>query len=243
MAAIQKRRMVLYSGGQEKRNSAIHERLIELALHRPSRKPRNEVRMSYVPFVEEGARPYYQRFMRRYRRFGATHFECIPPDRPELRTDEAARRRMERVLLASDIIYLSGGNTFTFLHHLRRSGLLKTLERFARRGGVIAGLSAGGILMTPHIGLAGYPEFDRDENEIGLTKRGEKSLGLVNFEFFPHYRNSPRYRNALQAYSRNTGVPLYACRDGSGIVLDGDCFTAHGDVWLFDRGQSLRIGD
>jgi len=241
LPATQKRRMVLYSGGQERRNSAIHERLLELALRRPSRRRSGEIRMSYVPFVEDGARAYYQRFVRRYQRFGATHFECIAPDRPELLAKGEARRQAERTLLESDIIYLSGGNTYTFLHHLRRSGLLQVLDRFARRGGVLAGLSAGGILMTPHIGLAGYPDFDRDENEVGLSKRGEKSLGLVNFEFFPHYRQSARYRNALQDYSKRTGVPVYACRDGSGIVIEGDCFTAHGEVWLFDRGQTLKL--
>lgn len=239
--------MVLYSGGQEKRNSSIHESLLELALRRPSRKQRSpkqhgDIRMSYIPFIEEGAKPYFQRFVRRYQRFGATHFECVPADRPELLTEGQARRRAERTLLESDIIYLSGGNTFTFLHHLRRSGLLKVLDRFARRGGVLAGLSAGGILMTPNIGLAGYPDFDRDENEVGLSKRSEKSLGLVNFEFFPHYRQSARYRDALQDYSARTGVPVYACRDGSGIVIQGDRFTAHGEVWLFDRGQTLKVG-
>jgi len=233
--------MVLYSGGQEKRNSSIHESLLELALRRASRKRRSDIRMSYIPFVEDGAKPYYQRFVRRYRSFGATHFECVPPDRPELLTKGQAWRRAERTLLESDIIYLSGGNTFTFLHHLRRSGLLKVLDHFARRGGVLAGLSAGGILMTPNIGLAGYPDFDRDDNEVGLSKRAEKSLGLVNFEFFPHYRQSARYRNALQDYSKRTGVPVYACRDGSGIIIEGDRFTAHGEVWLFDRGRTLKL--
>ena len=93
--------------------------------------------------------------------------------------------------------------------------------------------------MTPNIGLAGYPPFDRDENEVGLTN--EKSLGLVGFEFFPHFRNSARMRVALASYSRKTGRPLYACRDGSGIVIEGDRFTSHGDVYLFDRGQALKI--
>jgi dipeptidase E len=236
-----KRRLVLYAGGQEKRNSLIHESLLELALRRPSLRRRSGIRMSYIPYVGEGAKPFYQRFVRRYRRFGATHFECVSPDRPELLSKSRAWRRAERTLLESDIIYLSGGNTFTFLHHLRRSGLLEVLARFARQGGVLAGLSAGGILMTPHIGLAGYPAFDRDENEVGLSKRAEKSLGLVNFEFFPHYRQSPRFLKALQDYSKRTRVPVYACRDGSGIVIEGDCFTAHGEVWLFDRGQTLKL--
>ncbi len=241
MVATRKRRLVLYSGGQERRNGLIHESLLDLALRRPSSNRRRGIRMTYIPYTLDGAKPFYQRFVRRYRSFGASHFECVAPDSPVLAADAGARRHAARTVLDSDIVYLSGGNTFYFLHHLRHSGLLEVLARFARRGGVIAGLSAGGILMTPHIGLAGYPAFDRDENSVGLPKRRRKSLHLVDFEFFPHYRRSARYRQALQSYSLQSGVPLYACRDGSGIVIEGDCFTAHGEVWLFDRGHVLKL--
>ena len=237
-----RRRLVLYSGGQERRNRLIHESLLDLALRRADAARRDDVRMTYVPFTAEGARPYYRRFVQRYRRFGGTTFHFIVPDDPALASGGAARRRALADLMASDVVYLAGGNTFHFLHHLRTSGLLDAIGRFARRGGVVAGLSAGGILMTPDIGLAAYPDFDRDENEIGLPERAWRALGLVDFDFFPHFRRSRRYRDALARYSERTGRALYACRDGSGIVVEGDRFTAHGEVWLFDRGQERRIG-
>lgn len=237
-----RRRLVLYSGGQERRNRLIHESLLDLALRRGRPAVQDGIRMTYVPFTADGAGPFFRRFVKRYGRFGATDFHCIAPDDPALATDGPARRRALAGLDDSDVVYLAGGNTFHFLHHLRRSGLLAAIERFARRGGVVAGLSAGGILLTPHIGLAAYPEFDRDEDEIGLPRRARKALDLVDFEFFPHFRRSKRYRDALARYSRRSGRALYACRDGSGIVVEGDRFTAHGEVWLFDRGRELRIG-
>ena len=237
-----RRRLVLYSGGQERRNRLIHESLLALALHRERSARRDGIRMTYIPFAAEGAAPYFSRFVRRYGRLGGTDFHFVAPDDPELVSSAGAKRRAVADLMASDVVYLAGGNTFYFLHHLRRSGLLGAVERFARRGGVVAGLSAGGILMTPDIGLAGYPDFDRDEDEIGLSTRARRSLGLVDFDFFPHFRRSKRYREALALYSERTGRALYACRDGSGIVVEGDRFTAHGEVWLFDRGQERRIG-
>lgn len=237
------RRVVLYSGGQERRNALIHEALLDLALRGPAGRRGGRVRMTYVPYTAEGAAPFFRRFERRYRAFGGTHFRCVPADLPALATDGRARRRAADALLASEVVYLAGGNTFYFLHHLRRSGLLAVLRRFARRGGVVAGLSAGAHLLTPHVALAGHPPFDRDENEIGLPRRHFGAIGIVAFEFFPHYRHSKRYRTALAAYSRRSGRPVYACRDGSGVVVEGDRFTAHGDVWLFDRGVQHRIGD
>ncbi|HPG26508.1 MAG TPA: Type 1 glutamine amidotransferase-like domain-containing protein [Myxococcota bacterium] len=243
MASRDRRRLVLYSGGQEPRNRLIHESLLALALRRRAGDARGEIRMTYVPFTHEGAGAFFKRFERRYAPFGATRFECLPPDLPGLERPGKLRRATLAALRASDVVYLSGGNTFHFLHHLRRSGMLEALRRFALRGGVVAGLSAGGILMTPDIGLAGYPPFDRDEDEIGLSKRDRRALGLVGFDFFPHYRRSSRLREALLRYSRRSTRPLYACRDGSGIVVEQDRFTAHGEVWLFDRGRVRRLGD
>ena len=237
-----RRRLVLYSGGQDRRNRLIHESLLDLALRRSAASIDDGVRMTYVPYTADGAKPYFRRFMRRYARFGAADFHCLAPDDPALAKAGTPRRRAEADLMASDVVYLAGGNTFYFLHHLRRSGLLEVIARFARRGGVVAGLSAGGILLTPHIGLAAYPDFDRDEDEIGLSTRARKALALVDFEFFPHFRRSGRYRQALARYSERSGRALYACRDGSGLVVEGDRFTAHGEVWLFDRGQERRIG-
>ena len=237
-----RRRLVLYSGGQERRNRLIHESLLGLALRRGPASANDGIRMTYLPFTRDGSAPYYRRFVNRYTRFGGTEFRCIVPDDPSLASSGADRRKAVADLMASDVVYLPGGNTFYFLHHLRRSGLLEAIGRFARRGGVVAGLSAGGILMTPHIGLAGYPDFDRDEDEIGMSSRALRALSLVDFEFFPHYRRSRRYRDALARYSERSGRALYACRDGSGIVVEGDRFTAHGEIWLYDRGQERRIG-
>jgi len=228
--AKKKLRLVFYSGGQEKRNWLLHEELIALA----SQKKR--IRMTYIPFCSEGHGVFFQRFIRRYKPYGATDFDCIPVDDPTLNLRGDTKKR----ILKSDIIYLSGGNTYYFLKHLRRSGIDKLLKAHAAKGGVLAGLSAGAIIMTPDIGLAGYPAFDRDENTVGI--KNMHGLRLVNFEFFPHYRNSKRYREALLAYSKKSPIPIYACKDGSGLVVHEDRFTTYGDVFLFLNGQIQPLG-
>ena len=236
-----RRRVVLYSGGQTRRNALIHESLLALALQGRG-AGRRRVRMTYVPFTAEGALPFFRRFERRYRPFGGTHFRCVPADLPELARPGAARRQAAETLLESDVVYLAGGNTFYFLLHLQRSGLLSVLQRFAMRGGVVAGMSAGAHLCTPHVRLAGHPPFDRDENEVRLPRHRMGALALVDFEFFPHYRHSPRYRAALAEWSRRSRGRLYACRDGSGLVVEDGRVTTCGDVWLFERGSERRVG-
>ncbi len=192
--------------------------------------------MTYLPFCSADAPTYFARFRRRYRAHGATRFACVAADDPAVSGDPG----VERTLLDSDVVYMAGGNTFYFLHHLRRAGLLPLLRRFARSGGVLAGLSAGALLLSPSIELAGYPAFDRDPNDVGL--RDLRALNLVPFEFFPHYGGSRRVRDALLEYSARTSRAVYACRDGGGLVVDGDRLVVHGPVELFDRGQRRRIG-
>src|SRR5690606_32920603 len=98
---------------------------------------------------------------------------------------------LKQEVFKSDIIHLSGGNTFYFIKHLRQAKLLKDFKEFLNNGGVLTGLSAGAIIMTRSIQTAAFPSFDRDENEDNV--RNFKGMGLVNFEFFPHYKNSLRY--------------------------------------------------
>ena len=106
----------------------------------------------------------------------------------------------------SDLVYLDGGNTYYFLWHLKKTGLFRLLQDYVSEGGVLAGCSAGGIIMTPDIRTAGFPNFDKDDNYVGL--RDTEGLGVVGFEFsifflqlpsrlFVHYSSSEAQCQAL----------------------------------------------
>lgn len=214
-----KLKAILYSGGQTAANQRLHQELG--ALVGPQGK------FTYVAFCTPGAKTYFQRAVRRYSAHGIRDFRMIAPD-------SLPDRKQLLWALKSDVVYLAGGNTFYFLYHLRRSGMLPLLRQYARDGGILAGLSAGALLLTPSIQLAGYPEFDRDENEVGL--KNLQALGLVPFEFFPHDRQSPRLTEALVEYSKRCRYPILGCRDGSGVVFDQGKWKAVGDVRIFHRG-------
>lgn len=217
-------RLVFYSGGQDENNALLHRALAKMVGHGRS--------ITYVPFSHENGQYFFRRMKKRYTRFGFKKFRYFDVD------SDFLRKEMNEAL-KSDVIYLSGGNTFYFLKHLRQSGFLKRLQAFARRGGVIAGLSAGAIILTPHIHLAGYPPHEGDENEVRL--KNLKALRLVNFEFLPHYSNSNKTNAAMVRYSRRSKLPILACPDGSGIVVDGSVLQFFGRVYLFYRGKKIRL--
>ncbi len=222
---------VFYSGGATSKNHRLHRHLVRLAR---AKNPRGKLKLLYLPFCEEGSAPYYARIRRRYRSFGVTSFDQLILDKT---FHSAASRRNEISKIHQfDIIYLAGGNTFYFLHWLRKTKALSEIKRFAKAGGVIAGLSAGALIVSPNINLAAYPAFDADENAVGM--KDLRALGLVDFEFYPHYSaRSKKQTQALLAYSRTSKLPILACDDGDGIVIEKSKIQAVGRLATFCGGQ------
>lgn len=221
-----KRKLVLYSGGNHNwGNERLHTVLIQLA----GKKSRS---MTYIPSTHENGEAYFRRFKKRYSKFGVKRFRYFPVD------SDFLKREMKEAL-KSDIIYLAGGNTFYFLKHLRSSGFLDELRKFAERGGIVAGLSAGAIIMTPNIWLAGYPPHEGDQNEVRL--KDLRSLHVVEFEFLPHYSNSAKTNQAIIYHSKYSKYPIVACPDGSGVAIDGDEVRFFGPAYIFVKGKRARI--
>jgi dipeptidase E len=231
-------KLVLYSGGQSPKNHLLHCEVARLARAYRSEKAKRRqdpLSLTYIPYMEEGAELFFTRAMRRYRSAGIERFYTLEPNRRPHPSEI-------KILLQSDVIYLAGGNTYTFLHHLRSSGLLPVLKRFANQGGVLAGLSAGAILLTPTISLAGIPSYDVDENEVGLTAPAElKALDLVPFEFSPHDTKSNQRQRELLEHSTASGNPIFSMRDGAGLVVEGKRVTAIGEGKLYIHGKVWKI--
>ena len=137
-----------------------------------------------------------------------------------LAVDVPIHRPFYKAAMKSDVFFLGGGNTFYFLHHLRQSRVMHDLIKAANDGKVIAGMSAGSILMTPSIQMAGVPKFDRDVNEYNL--KNLNSMNLVDFEFFPHYRDLKKYNDVFCSHTKDSALPLFAAADGGGIVVCGN---------------------
>lgn len=99
-------------------------------------------------------------------------------------------------LLNSNILVITGGNTFKLLENLRKSGLDKAIKEFANKSEfVLSGFSAGALVLTPTIEVCNLPNYD--ENLVGL--KDLTGLGIVDFEVFPHYDESTE-RELLEKY-------------------------------------------
>lgn len=119
-------------------------------------------------------------------------------------------------LLSSNILVISGGNTFQLLSNLRTSGLDVAIKEFIKKDQfVLAGFSAGALVLTPNINVCNLPEFD--ENLVGITDL--TGLGIVDFEVFPHYNNLI-HKEQLEAYRPSTTNEVKEIDNDGCLVID-----------------------
>lgn len=218
-------KLAFYSGGDDGENASLDRAFVELI------GKKNPV-VTFIPSSSYFAEQEFRAFVKHYSKFRISRFILFPVDVP-----------YDRIILTevmkSDAIHLGGGNTFYFLNALRKAKLLPLLRDFAKTGGVLSGLSAGAIIMTENIEMAAYPEFDRDENKVGLSNLS--AMNLVNFLFFPHFKNSARYDAAFRKYTRQKSKVIYACPDGAGIVIDGEELRFVGRCVVFAKGYKFAM--
>lgn len=119
-------------------------------------------------------------------------------------------------LLGANILIITGGNTFKLLDNLRRSGLDKAIKDFASKNEfVLAGFSAGALVLTPTIEVCNLPNYDK--NEVGL--KDLTALDIVNFEVFPHY-SEQEHKDLLSEYKTQAKNEVKEITNEDCIVLD-----------------------
>lgn len=218
--------LVLYSGGGSRENRRLLQETATLL------KGKIDPLVVFVPADSEDAEEDFADFQRKFRATGIRRFLLFP-------LHQRLTKKRLKTLFSADAIYLGGGNTFYFLKTIRAKGLLDKFRRYSKSGGILMGLSAGSILLTPTITTAAVPSQDSDDNEINL--RNWRGLGLVPFEFSPHYYFSKTGDQELLEYSKTCQHPIYACKDGEGIVVRDGKIHFIGAVKVFHRGTKMRV--
>jgi len=118
-------------------------------------------------------------------------------------------------MLDCNILIITGGNTFTLLRNLRRSGMFEAIKEFAeKKEFVIAGFSAGAIVLTPCICTSGIK--GADVNGVGI--KDLSALGLVDFEFFAHYGSE--WKEAADEYEKDCSHELRRVGNNEYIVVE-----------------------
>ncbi|MCB8978228.1 MAG: Type 1 glutamine amidotransferase-like domain-containing protein [Ardenticatenaceae bacterium] len=115
----------------------------------------------------------------------------------------------------ADVLLVNGGDTMYLGYWMQQSGLAELLPTLDDL--VWVGLSAGSMVMAPHIGQ----EFVNWTPPSG----GDETLGLVDFAIFPHLGHEMLPHNTLanaEKWAAKLTTPGYAMDDETAIkVVDG----------------------
>lgn len=219
-------KLVLYSGFDNSDNSLIDSELLKLLSNSQQQS------ICYIPSQAIGSEPYFLGFCDYYSRYGLKKISkfIIDNDESELNVSQ---------LFNYDAIFLSGGNTFYFLSQLKRRKLIPVLRDYVHKGGILIGESAGSIIQTPNIRLAGVSKLNGDPNDVGLEDLS--ALSLTEFEFFPHYEAGGVDDESLLEYSKSCPNIIYSCPNGSGIIFTEGKVRLIGKVYRFLNGVVTLI--
>jgi len=114
----------------------------------------------------------------------------------------------------ADVLLVDGGEAIYLAHWMRESGLAELLPELTDT--VWVGVSAGSMVMTPHIGA------DFVDWQPGGT---DEALGVVDFSIFPHLDYPGWDANTLERarrWARSIRGPAYAIDEQTAIaVVDG----------------------
>lgn len=187
-------------------------------------------KIGYIPSRSDLTRKYFNQKVEWYKQFGITdllYFD-IDQEYDEEKTPE---------LLSCDAIFLSGGNTYYFLNSLKNRNFISVLQDFVEKSGTLIGVSAGSIIMSKTIFITSIDDDnDGEQNTVGI--KDYSALGLTDFEFFPHFDiNNSEITKKLIEYSKTSKSVIYACKDGDGIVVDGDNMQFLGEVLKIENGE------
>ncbi len=136
--------------------------------------------------------------------------------------DEEAKLEAEKIM-SSNILMMTGGNTFDLKNNLSKSEIDKTILEFVKKDDfVLAGFSAGAIMMTPNINAASQPAGTdptdlADENNAGVTDF--IGLNIIDFEVYPHYDITVDTKN-LDNYREQTPNEVKPISDSEYIIID-----------------------
>lgn len=184
------------------------------------RKPASENSVAFditAAYGDEDNPTWFEKFKDQLRQQGIINIEDV-----DLRNKN--QKEIEETFDRSDIIFVNGGNTFFLLDWMRKSGFDKALKKFLSEDKLYVGVSAGGIVVTPSISIAGVEPGD--PNNIGM--QDFTGLNIVDFEFSPHVPDMVTFES-VEEYSKTTPNKIYAVDDYSAVLVQDNKASVIGD--------------
>jgi dipeptidase E len=128
--------------------------------------------------------------------------------------------KVEENIRKCDVIFVVGGNTDYLMHVFKKTGFDQLLPKLLESK-VYVGSSAGSMVIGRRVSTGAYTAIYEEPGDWGV----DDYLGLVDLAIKPHLSstNFPNNRaEILERVCKGVDFPVYALKDDSAIVIDGD---------------------
>lgn len=181
---------------------------------------------------------------RRWATMGVEHFTSLGAEvEPVLVRDRAQADDLAaaQAVGEADLIYLSGGSPGHLRRTLEGSEVGRALVHANERGAVLAGCSAGAMVLAGHA-------FDFRVRLLPWPLRWRRGLGLAHgMSVVPHYDAWPEPFSALIALQAPRGAVVLGIDEETAVVGRDGAWQVHGrsrvTVWRGRRRERFRAGE
>ncbi|MDQ7797409.1 MAG: Type 1 glutamine amidotransferase-like domain-containing protein [Candidatus Edwardsbacteria bacterium] len=207
--------IIFYSDQVVPENERLDRRFLEMI-------GKDRPRLAYIPSASDNSRRYYHEKCEYYKRYGIEDFLYF-----DLNKEYDPAKTEE--LLACDAIHLSGGDPFQFLGSIRKRNFGPVLKKYHENDGILLGISAGAIVLTPSINISHVFYKSRTDQH--------QAVGLVDFHFLPHWNQRQDRLDAVKKFSIDNQAMVYGCQDGDGMVIHDGNIELVGTVVRIEKGK------
>jgi len=197
-----------------------------------------------VAILPTASYPDGEEVFQRWATMGVSHFGRLGADvEPVLVRDRTAAddRAAAQAIGEADLIYLSGGKPSYLMDALDGSAVGRALDDAHERGAVLAGCSAGAMVLAGHA-------FDFRIRLLPWPVRWRPGLGFVpGASVIPHYDLWPEPMTALIALQAPRGSRVLGIDEETALVGRDGAWQVHGrsrvTVWHGRRRERYRAGE
>lgn len=204
-------KLILIGGGEVGRNDkpyeteTIDKEIVDLT-------GKEHPNFLFIGFASSSSDSYYDLMKKIYKNLGC---ECVNLKRKNaINNPDIVKSKIN----AADIIYIGGGDTLKLLDDVKEFGIDELLREAANRGCVIAGISAGAILLSKSGFSDSYILRGEDDKYSFID-----GLGFCDLNICPHYHRHEKKDEELYTSLKNNKSTVYGLENCTALkVVDGN---------------------
>lgn len=211
-------KLMLIGGGEiGKASTAYETKEIDEEIVKMSGK--ENPKLLFIGLASSFADSYYDYIKNIYKELGCT--PVYLKKKNVTKNPDIVRNKIEE----ADIIYIGGGDTIKLMDTVREYNIDELLIKAAKRGCVIAGISAGAILLS-NKGLSDSYILRGESKDYKFID----GLGIININICPHYNSNDKKKADLEKELQKEKIEVYGLENCTALkIVDNEITTIKSD--------------